>query len=162
MLEAVRPQVCFTPPGANLIVAKIPHDVSKRNLRLSIHLINDFDNLRLFRTNNVFGGLYSINNAGLDRIPIGDRTAHKESVLRAGGIGICHSLLNSFTFKLRKDDADIQHSPPHRGRSVELLRCGHELNTVLVELVHHGGKVQDGAADSVQLIHNDTLGCLCK
>ena len=52
-------------------------------------------------------------------------------------------------------DTDIQHRPPHRGGGIKLFRRGHKLHIVLLEQLHHIGKVQNGTADTVELVNHD-------
>ena len=56
-----------------------------------------------------------------------------------------------YGFKL-EHNADIQHSPAHRGGGIKLFRRGNELHIVLLEQLHHSGEVQDRTADTVQLV----------
>ncbi|EQI88642.1 hypothetical protein QQM_1613 [Clostridioides difficile P2] len=81
--------------------------------------------------------------------------AHLEAPLTAGVVSVCHPLLYRFPFKLGEHDTDIQHSPPHRGGGIKLLRRGHKLHIVLLEQFHHVGKVQNGTADTVKFVNND-------
>ena len=81
--------------------------------------------------------------------------AHLEAPLTAGVVSVRHPLLYRFPFKLGEHDTDIQHSPPHRGGGVKLFRRGHKLYIVLLEQLHHVGKVQNGTADTVELVNHD-------
>ena len=46
-------------------------------------------------------------------------------------------------------------SPAHRGRSIKLFRGGYKLHIVLLKQLHHRCKVQNRAAYTVQLVHDD-------
>ena len=72
-----------------------------------------------------------------------------------GIVGVCDTLLNCLTFKLGEYNADIQHGPAHRGRSIKLFRGGYKLHIVLLKQLHHRCKVQNRAAYTVQFIHDD-------
>lgn len=81
---------------------------------------------------------------------------HKYLVFQAPGIvGVRDALLDRLTFKLGEYNADIQHGPPHRGRSVELLRGRYKFHIVLLKQLHHIRKFQNRAADPVQLVHDN-------
>ena len=70
-----------------------------------------------------------------------------------------------------KQNTDIQHDPsppgfapgaatrragrPIGGGGIKLLRRGHKLHIVLLEQLHHIGKVQNGTADTVELVNHD-------
>ena len=88
---------------------------------------------------------------------VGGRAAHVKTVLAAGIVGIGHALLDGFAFKLGEHDADIQHRPAHRGGRVKLLRGRYELNIVFLKSFHHGCEVQNGTADTIQLIDHHAL-----
>ena len=78
-----------------------------------------------------------------------------EAFQAPGIVGVCDTLLNCLTFKLGEYNADIQHGPAHRGRSIKLFRGGYKLHIVLLKQLHHRCKVQNGAAYPIQLIHDD-------
>ena len=88
---------------------------------------------------------------------VGGRAAHVKTVLAAGIVGVGHALLDGFTFKLGEHNADIQHGPPHRGGRVKLLRGRYELNIVFLKSFHHGCEVQNGTADTIQLVDHHAL-----
>ncbi len=87
----------------------------------------------------------------------GDRhpSAHVQAFSAAGKIGVRHPLLDGLPLQLGEDDADIQHGPANGGGGVEFLGGGYKFHAVLCEGVHHGGEVQNGAADAVQLVDDD-------
>ena len=91
----------------------------------------------------------------LQLVAIGCLSAHVEAFQTPGIIGVRDTLLDCLTFKLGEYNADIQHGPPHRGRGVELLRGRYKFHIVLLKQLHHVRKVQNGAADPVQLVHDD-------
>ena len=49
-------------------------------------------------------------------------------------------------------NADVQHGPAHGGGGIKLFRGGDKLHIVLLEQLHHGCEVQNGTADTVQLV----------
>ena len=81
--------------------------------------------------------------------------AHLKAPLTAGVVSVRYPLLYRFPFKLGEHDTDIQHRPPHRGGGIKLFRRGHKLHIVLLEQLHHIGKVQNGTADTVELVNHD-------
>ena len=81
--------------------------------------------------------------------------AHVEAFQAPGIVGIRDVLLDGLPFQLGEHNADIQHGPPHWGGGVELFRGGNKLHVVLLEQLHHVRKIQNGAADPVQLVDND-------
>ena len=54
--------------------------------------------------------------------------------------------------QLGEHNADVEHGASHGGGGVELLRRGDELHLVFSKSLNHSGEVQDGAADTIQLI----------
>ena len=88
---------------------------------------------------------------------VGGRAAHVKTVLAAGIVGIGHALLDGFTFELGEHDADIQHGPPHRGGRVKLFRGRNELDIEFLKSFHHGCEVQNGTADTIQLVDHHAL-----
>ena len=80
---------------------------------------------------------------------------HLEASLAAGIVSVRYPLLYGFPLKLGEHDTDIQHRPPHRGGGIKLFRRGHKLHIVLLEQLHHVGKVQNGTADTVELVNHD-------
>jgi len=81
--------------------------------------------------------------------------AHLEAPLAAGIVSVRYPLLYGFSLKLGEHDTDIQHRPPHRDGGIKLLRRGHKLYIVLLEQLHHVSKVQNGTADTVELVNHD-------
>ena len=80
---------------------------------------------------------------------------HLETSLATGIVSVRYPLLYGFPLKLGEHDTDIQHRPPHRGGGIKLFRRGHKLHIVLLEQLHHIGKVQNGTADTVELVNHD-------
>ena len=130
-------------------------NVMQRYLRVSVHLIHLPDKGR-------FGWLYyqllcahPVHHIRLCPKSVGRFAAHFEAPLTAGVPCILHPLLYRFPFKLGEHDTDIQHGPSHRRGGIKLFRRGHKLHIVLLEQLHHVGKVQNGTADTVELVNHD-------
>ena len=75
-----------------------------------------------------------------------------EAFQAPGIVGVRDALLDGLPFQLGEHNADVQHGPPHWGGGVELFRGGNKLHVVLLEQLHHVRKIQNGAADPVQLV----------
>ena len=94
---------------------------------------------------------------GFQLIAVRDTATHIEALSAPGYVRIGDTLLDRLTLQLGKDDADVQHGSSHWRRGVEFLRAGNKLHIVFLELSHHGCKIQNGSADPIQLIDDDTL-----
>ena len=134
---------------------EVADDVAVRAFRLGIKLIDQTHLLCFFRVDLIHGSLDTINGRRDQPETIRNSAAHIETLLAAGVVGISHALLNSFSFQLREYNADVEHGASHRGRCIEFLCCGHKLDLVCSELLHHIGEVKNGTADTVQLVNND-------
>ena len=94
----------------------------------------------------------TFNHCRLQLITVWGLPAHVKAFQAPGIVGVRHALLDCLTFKLCEYDTYIQHGPSHRGRGVEFLGGGNKLHIVLLKQFHHVRKIQNGAADPVQLI----------
>ena len=69
----------------------------------------------LFCTDTLYHG-------GLQLIAVWSLPAHVKAFEAPGIVGVRDALLDCLTFKLGEYNADIQHSPSHRGRGIKLFR----------------------------------------
>jgi len=65
--------------------------------------------------------------------------------------------VGSLAFELGERQEHVEHQPAHRIGRVELLRDRDECDLVLVELGHKLGKVQQAAAQSIDLVDHHAI-----
>ena len=134
---------------------EVADDVAVGAFWLGIKLIDQTHLLCFFRVDLIHGRLDTINGCRDQPESIRNSAAHIEALLTARVVGVSHALLNSFSFQLCEYNADVEHGTSHGGRCIEFLCCGHKLDLVCSELLHHIGEVEDGTTDAVQLVNND-------
>ena len=147
----------FLAVNQDTLVGKVAGDVPERGSGLGVHFKHQLCNICCFRVGLHHFCADALNGGRLQLEAVGGRAAHVKTVLAAGIVGIGHALLDGFTFKLGEYNADIQHGPPHRGGRVKLLRGRYELNIVFLKSFHHGCEVQNGTADTIQLVDHYAL-----
>jgi len=147
----------FLAVDQDALVGKVTGDVPERGCGLRVHFKHQLCNICRFRVRLHHFCADALNGGRLQLEAVGGRAAHVKTVLAAGIVGIGHALLDGFTFKLGEHNADIQHGPPHRGGRVKLLRGRYELNIVFLKSFHHGCEVQNGTADTIQLVDHYAL-----
>ena len=92
--------------------------------------------LDLFRFFGICHQLLCVDTVDLDGLgaeAIGSLAAYAEPFQASGIVGVSYPLMDRFPFKLGEHNTDIQHSPPHWGRSIRLFRRGHKLHVVLLQ-----------------------------
>lgn len=92
----------------------------------------------------------------------GHGSPHVQPPVTAGGIGIRHPFLNGLPLQLGEHDADIEHGSAHRGTGIEFLGGGNELHSLLLELLHHPGKIQHRPTDPIQLVNDHCADLSCR
>ena len=139
----------------NPLFRKVPGNVPIGGCGLGVHLKHQPDICRFVW---IYHQLFCVDTVHLNRLcmkAVRGFPTHLEASLAAGIVSVRYPLLYRFPFKLGEHDTDIQHRPPHRRGGVKLLRRGHKLHIVLLEQLHHIGKVQNGTADTVELVNHD-------
>ena len=139
----------------NPLFGKVPGNVPVGSCGLGVHLKHQPDIGRFLR---VYHQLLCVDTVHLDRLrmeAVRGFPTHLKAPLTAGVVSVRYPLLYRFPFKLGEHDTDIQHGPSHRRGGIKLFRRGHKLHIVLLEQLHHVGKVQNGTADTVELVNHD-------
>ena len=154
----------FLVVNQDALVREVPGDVPERGGGLGVHFKHQPGNVRRFRVGLHHFCADALNSGGFKLKAERGRAAHVKTALAPGIVSVRHPLLNGFPFQLGKHDADVQHGPAHwrggiklfRG-GIKLFRGGNKLHVVRLKGFHHGGEVQNGAADPVQLVDHHPL-----
>ena len=81
---------------------------------------------------------------------------HPHPFALAGGDLVADALAGDLALELGEGQQDVEHQPPHRGGSVELLRDRHKRHAVALEHLDHLGEVGQAARQAVDLVdHHD-------
>lgn len=82
---------------------------------------------------------------------------HPHPFALAGGDLVGDSFAGDFALELGERQQHVQHQPPHRGGSVELLCDRHKRHAVALEHLDHLGKVGKAAREAVNLVDHDNV-----
>ena len=136
----------------DVVFLKVPADVPEGGPGLGVHFKHQAYMVGSCRVGHNHFCADALNRGRLQPETVGGLAAHVEAFQAPGIVGVRDALLDGLPFQLGEHNADVQHGPPHWGGGVELFRGGNKLHVVLLEQLHHVRKIQNGAADPVQLV----------
>ena len=138
----------------DVVFGEVPGNISERRGRLGVHLEHQPGDIRRVGVRDHHFCAYALEGSRLQLETERGGPAHVETTLTPGIVSVGYTFLDCLSLQLGKHDADVQHGPAHWRGGIKLFRGGNELHVVLLEQLHHGGEVQNRAADTVQLVNH--------
>src|SRR5260370_14820282 len=95
--------------------------------------------------------------AGIEVVAEDQVPARPLSFLPCGDLLVASPLRDDFALELRERQQDIQAESAQRRVGVELLRDGYEADALFLEHLHHPAEVDQGTAQTIDLVNNDAI-----